>query len=63
MPKGFDDFKYNLVAACEITNFMSAIPIKLRIGQVIPEMFIHRNICISGPHELHIIDEDFVFTG
>ena len=28
MLKGIDDFKYLLVAACEITNFLWAIPSK-----------------------------------
>ena len=46
MSKGFYDFKYLLVAICEITNFVLAIPDKSRATQNVAVAIIHRDLCI-----------------
>ena len=50
MQKGSNDFKYLLLATCEITNFVLAIPIKTRVDNVIAKALIHRVICILDTH-------------
>ena len=62
MLKGFYDLKYLLINMCEITNFMLAIPIKLRIAQAIAETLVHRSICTFGPSRLIIMDKGSAFT-
>ena len=49
IPKGLDNFKYLLVATCEITNLVLAIWIKLKAAQVVVQALIHRPIYILVP--------------
>ena len=53
MPIGFDDFKYLLVAICEITNLVLVIPIQTEAAKDITETLIHRVICPCGPPFLY----------
>ena len=57
MQKGFDDFKYLLVATCEISNFVLAIPIKTSALQVVAETNIHRVICIFVTQKLLMVEK------
>ena len=62
MPEGFDYFKTNLLATCEITNPIIAIPVKTRATQVVAEVLPHRVICIFGLPKLLRFDKHSIFT-
>ena len=61
--KGFDGFKYVLVATCKITNFVLAIPIKTTVAQLAAEALIHKSYMYFSPSKLLIVDKDLAFTG
>ena len=41
MPEGFDGFKYIILATCEQTNFVFAIPTKERTARAVSDALIH----------------------
>ena len=49
MPEGFDGFHFLIMATCEQTNFVFAIPSKERTARAIANALIHRIFAISGP--------------
>ena len=63
MPEGFDGFKYIVLATCEQTNFVFAIPIKERTARVISDALIHRIFTITGPPQYLSVDKDRALTG
>ena len=49
MPKGFLNYKHLLIATCEKTNFIYAIPLQNKKTQTIAEALIHRVFLLTGP--------------
>ena len=49
MPDGFDKFRYIVLATCEHTNFVFAVPTKERDAQAVSDALIHRIFTISSP--------------
>ena len=56
MPDGFDNFRYIVLATCEHTNFVFAVPTKERDAQVVLDALIHRIFTISGPPRFLSVD-------
>ena len=63
MPKGFDGFKYIVLATCEQTNFMFAIPNKAKTVRAVSDALIHRIFTITGPPQFLSVDKDRALTG
>ena len=63
MPEGFDGFKYIILATCEQTNFVFAIPSKERTARAIADALIHRIFTITGPPQFLSVDKDKTLTG
>ena len=61
MSKDFGDFKYLLIAACAITNFILTIPTKTLRTQVIAKTLINRDICVFGSQKLIILDKFSIY--
>ena len=61
MPKNVDDLKYLLVAKYEITSLVLSIQIKEQ--HTVAEALIHAVICIFGPSELLILENESAFPG
>ena len=63
MPEGFDGFKYIILATCEQTNFVFAIPTKERTACAVSDALIHRIFTITGPPQYLSVDKDKALTG
>ena len=63
MPEGFDGFKYIILATCEQTNFVFAIPTKERTTRAVSDALIHRIFTITGPPQYLSVDKDKALTG
>ena len=63
MLEGFDGFKYIILATCQQTNFVSAIPTKERTARAVSDALIHRIFTITGPPQYLSIDKDKALTG
>ena len=63
MPEGFDGFKFIVLATCEQTNFVFAIPTKERTARAISDALIHRIFTITGPPQYLSVDKDRALTG
>ena len=63
MPKGFDNFRFLLIVACEYTNFVIAIPLNDTQARTIAEALIHRVLTIFGIPDLLTVDKDRALTG
>ena len=62
MPKGFLNYKHLLIATCEKTNFVYAIPLQNKKTQTIAEALIHRVFLLTGPPTKLSIDQDSALT-
>ena len=62
MPKGFLNYKHLLIATCEKTNFVYAIPLKNKKTQTIADALIHRVFLLTGPPTKLSIDQDSALT-
>ena len=63
MPEGFNGFKYIILATCEQTNFVFAIPTKERTVRAVSDALIHRIFTITGPPQYLSINKDKALTG
>ena len=63
MPEGFDGFKYIILATCEQTNFVFAIPTKERTACAVSDTLIHQIFTITGPPQYLSVDKDKALTG
>ena len=63
MPEGFDGFKYIILATCEQTNFVFAIPTKESTARAVADALIHRIFTITDPPQYLSIDKDKALTG
>ena len=63
MPEGFDGFKFIVLATCEQTNLLFAIPTKERMGRAVSDTLIHRIFTITGPPQFLSVDKDRALTG
>ena len=63
MPEGFDGFKYIILATCEQTNFVFAIPTKEKTARAVSDTLIHRIFTITGPPQYLSVDKDRALTG
>ena len=61
MPKGFLNYEH-LIATCEKTNFVYAIPLQNKKTQTIAEALIHRVFMLTGPPSKLSIDQDSALT-
>ena len=55
---GILQFEYLLIATCEQTNFVYAIPLQNRKTQTIVDALLHRVFCLTGPPTKLSIDQD-----
>ena len=62
MPKGFLNYENLLIATCEKTNFVYAIPLKNKKTQTIADALIHRVFLLTGPPTKLSIDQDSALT-
>ena len=62
MPKGFLNYEHLLIATCEKTNFVYAIPLKTKKTQTIADALIHRVFLLTGPPTKLSIDQDSALT-
>ena len=62
MPKGFLNYEHLLIATCEKTNFVYAIPLKNKKTQTIADALIHRVFLLTGPPTKLSIDQDSALT-
>ena len=62
MPKGFLNYEHLLIATCEKTNFVYAIPLQNKKTQTIAEALIHRVFLLTGPPTKLSIDQDSALT-
>ena len=62
MPKGFLNYEHLLIATCEKTNFVYAIPLQNKKTQTIIEALIHRVFLLTGPPTKLSIDQDSALT-
>ena len=63
MPKGFLKYEHFLIATCEKTNFVYAIPLQNKKTQTIAEALIHRVFfLLTGPPTKLSIDQDSALT-
>ena len=62
MPKGFLGFEHLLIATCEKTNFVYAIPLQNKKTQTIADALIHRVFFLTGPPSKLSIDQDTALT-
>ena len=63
MPVGFDGYLYLIVATCEQTNFVFAIPAKERNARTVADALVHRIFTITGPPQYLSVDKDRALTG
>ena len=62
MPKGIYDYEFLLIAVCEITGFVIAIPLIKHDTVFIAHDLIDRVFLIFGPPKSLIVDEDRTFS-
>ena len=62
MPMGILKYEYLLIATCEKTNFVYAIPLQNRKTQTIANALLHRVFCLTGPPTKLSIDQDSSLT-
>ena len=62
MPMGIIYHKYLLIATCEKTNFVHAIPMQNRQTETIANALLHRVCCLTGPPTKLSIDQDSALT-
>ena len=62
MPKGFLNYEHLLIATCEKTNFVYAIPLQNKKTQTIAKALIHRVFLLTGPPTKLSIDQDSALT-
>ena len=62
MPKGFLGYEHLLIARCEKTNFVYAIPLQNKKTQTIANALIHRVFLLTGPPTKLSIDQDSALT-
>ena len=62
MPKGFLNYEHLLIATCEKTSFVYAIPLQNKKTQTIAEALIHRVFLLTGPPTKLSIDQDSALT-
>ena len=62
MPTGILNYEYLLIATCEKTNFVYAIPMQDRKTQTIANALLHRVFCLTGPPTKLSIDQDSALT-
>ena len=61
MPMGILHYEYLLIATCEKTNFVYAIPLQNRKTQTIADALLHR-VFLTGPPSKLSIDQDSALT-
>ena len=62
MPEGILGFKHLLIATCEKTNFVYAIPLQDKKTQTLAGALIHRVLFLTGPPTKLLIDQDTALT-
>ena len=62
MSKGFLNYEHLLIAICEKTNFIYAIPLQNKKTQTIAEALIHRVFLLTGPPTKLSINQDSPLT-
>ena len=62
MPMGILYYEFLLIATCEKTNFVHAIPMQNRKMQTIADALLHRVCCLTGPPTKLSIDQDTSLT-
>ena len=62
MPMGILRYKYLLIATCEKTNFVYAVPLQNRKTQTIADALLHRVFFLTGPPTKLSIDQDSALT-
>ena len=62
MPMGIIQYEYLLIATCEKTNFVHAIPLQNRKTQTIADALLHHVFCLTGPPTKLSIDQDSALT-
>ena len=62
MPLGIIYYQYLLIATCEKTNFVYAIPLQDQKTQTIADALMHRVFFLTGPPTKLSIDQDSVLT-
>ena len=62
MPKGMLGYEHLLIATCEKTNFVYAIPLQNKKTQTISDALIHRVFFLTGPPTKLSIDQDTALT-
>ena len=62
MPKGFLNYEHLLIATCEKTNFVYAVPLQNKKTQTIADALIHRVFLLAGPPTKLSIDQDSALT-
>ena len=62
MPMGILKYEYLLIATCEKTNFVYAIPLQNRKTQTIADALLHRVFCLTGPPTKLSINQDSALT-
>ena len=62
MPQGILKYEHLLIATCEKTNFVYAIPLQNKKTQTIADALIHRVFFLTGPPSKLSIDQDSVLT-
>ena len=62
MPLGIVYYEYLLIATCEKTNFVYAIPLQNRKMQTIADALLHRVFFLTGPPTKLSIDQDSALT-
>ena len=62
MPKGFLNYKHLLIATCEKTNFVYAVPLQNKKTQTIADALIHMVFLLTGPPTKLSIDQDSALT-
>ena len=59
---GILNYKFLLIATCEKTNFVHAIPLQNRQTETIANALLHRVSCLTGPPTKLSIDQDSALT-
>ena len=62
MPMGILYYEFLLIATCEKTNFVHAIPMQNRQTETIANALLHRVCCLTGPPTKLSIDQDSALT-
>ena len=62
MPQGILKYEHLLIATCEKTNFVYAIPLQNKKTQTIADALIHRVFFLTGPSSKLSIDQDSALT-